>query len=68
MAGTTYRVKSVETNTPPIIVMAMGLKVSEPAPVARAEGTAAEIVANEVMMMGRKRIGQASFKASLAPT
>ena len=64
--GTTYKVSNVDTNTPPIKVTAIGLKVSDPAPVAKAEGTAAAIVAAEVIIIGRKRTGQASIKAATA--
>ena len=63
MQGTTNKVKSVDTATPPMIVIAMGIRVSAPGPRAKAGGIAAATVAIEVIRIGRKRTGQAVISA-----
>ena len=62
----TYNVKKVENSTPNIIVIAIERVNSAPSPVASADGTAAAIVANDVIRIGLKRVGPASIIESKA--
>lgn len=52
---------------PPITAMAMGRRTSLPGPSASADGTAAIMVASDVIRMGRSRTGPAASIASFAP-
>ncbi len=47
---------------PPITATAIGALLSDPAPTPKAAGSIARMMVSDVIRMGRKRIGQASFK------
>ena len=49
--------------TPPMTVIAIGIRVSAPGPKASAGGIAAPTVEVAVMRIGRKRVGQACKRA-----
>ena len=66
--GTTNSVNTVEINTPPMTAIAIGTRVSAPGPKANAGGIDATIVVNDVINIGRKRIGHAVFNASIIDT
>ncbi len=59
MTGVVYRVSSWLTSSPPTIVIPSGRRNSAPSPKPIASGTAPNIAAIVVMMIGRKRLRQA---------
>ena len=65
--GTTNNVRTVETRTPPMTDIAIGIRLSAPGPIANAGGIAPAIVASDVIKIGRSRMGQASVSAASTP-
>ena len=53
---------------PPMMLRAIGARVSAPGPNPKAAGTAPATVAIEVIRIGRSRIGQAVSTASRTPS
>ena len=64
MVGTTKMVSKVPSDIPPTITQPICERVSAPAPVARARGTAPSTMAPVVIRMGRRRWDEALTSAS----
>ncbi len=65
IAGTTIKVKTVDTIAPPIIATAIGDKTSDPGPSENAACIAPAMVEMEVIRIGLTLFGQALISASL---